>query len=351
MSQYKILSLVSMLALAGCGGAAQPEAESPSAANTAAQADGSTPPPRVAPGPTGEGQGAVASPNMQKDRAAILAMAGEYKVGFHFEETVSYRKGYELKEPYDSAATEIVAVVADEPEFISLQHVLVIGKKDPRVIKHWRQDWTYQDTKVMEYRGSMTWEHRELEASEVAGTWSQAVFQVDDSPRYEGWGRWVHRGKTSYWESEETWRPLPRREYTKRSDYHVMVVKNRHALTPKGWVHEQDNYKLVLGSEAGAEPILCREMGVNTYEKKELNLAAGHEYWNKTQGYWKDVRQEWSRVFGANNRFGLRDEVGGDKLYKQLFSLAEEVKKADEYEAGARTAEIRAIIEKFLETE
>ena len=42
------------------------------------------------------------------DRAAILAMAGEFRVTFQFQETVAVAPGYELHEPYRSGATEFV---------------------------------------------------------------------------------------------------------------------------------------------------------------------------------------------------------------------------------------------------
>lgn len=47
-----------------------------------------------------------------------------------------------------------------------------------------------------------------------------------------------------YWENK-TSSPLPRREYTKRDDYNVMLRGNRHEITDYGWMHEQDNDKMI----------------------------------------------------------------------------------------------------------
>ena len=58
--------------------------------------------------------------------------------------------------------------------------------------------------------------------------------------------------------------PLPRREYTKRSDYQVMRRLNSHILTDDGWVHEQDNEKIVV--EEDGEYVLVEEKGRNTYK-------------------------------------------------------------------------------------
>ena len=38
--------------------------------------------------------------------------------------------------------------------------------------------------------------------------------------------------------AQRTWRPLPRREYTRRSDYNALDVVNRHTIVPGGWTHE-----------------------------------------------------------------------------------------------------------------
>jgi hypothetical protein len=68
--------------------------------------------------------------------------------------------------------------------------------------------------------------------------------QVDDSPRYESIGTWVHVDGRHEWQSK-TDSPLPRREFTKRSDYNVLRRGNRIYLTPQGWMFEQDNKKIV----------------------------------------------------------------------------------------------------------
>ena len=82
------------------------------------------------------------------------------------------------------------------------------------VMKHWRQDWTYEDTDLHVYKGKSTWEQETKPAADTRGKWTQAVFQVDDSPRYEVVGKWSHQGGMSTWNSDTCWRPLPRREFS-----------------------------------------------------------------------------------------------------------------------------------------
>ena len=202
----------------------------------------------------------------ERDRAAILSMTGSFEVEFRFEETIGFAKGYELEAPYVENATELVVVAEDRGDFIRLQHILVIQKESGghMIVKHWRQDWRFEDTDVMAFRGFDVWERHQLTPREVSGTWSQAVYQTGDAPRYESIGRWEHLGARSTWESEPTWRPLPRREKA-RLDYDVIFARNRHTISSRGWVHEQDNSKVVLDDDGTPREVIAHEFGLNTY--------------------------------------------------------------------------------------
>src|SRR5215207_6039110 len=69
----------------------------------------------------------------KRDAAAIAAMAGSYDVDFSFEETAALKPGYAKHGAHRSAATELVTLLEDTPERVSLQHVLVVGSG---VVKH-----------------------------------------------------------------------------------------------------------------------------------------------------------------------------------------------------------------------
>jgi len=122
----------------------------------------------------------------------------------------------------------------------------------------------------------------------------QSVYQVDDSPRYAAPGRWQHSDSFSTWISGETWRPLPRREWSVRNDYQVLVGTNRHTITPNGWMQEENNLKLALddsGKPREAIPYLAREYGVARYERiKDYDFSAGKAYFDKTEPFWAEVR-------------------------------------------------------------
>jgi len=267
------------------------------------------------------GRGWADEASFEKDRKAILAMAGDFKVGFHFQETLSLRSDYEAKEkPYDEDAFETVKMVEDSGRKIVLQHLLLVG---PVVVKHWAQIWTYEDTDILEFQGSRVWTTKKLSAEEAKGKWSQRVTQVDDSPRYEGYAAWVHSEQTSEWASVAN-RPKPRRE-EKRKDYDLLVVTNRHTITPAGWFHEQDNTKWV--KRDGAEYPLVRETGFNPYTRvTDHDFAKANEYWDKTSAFWKDVRGVWEEISPKEGSMTVLTKAEPGRLLEVVEHLVNDTK-------------------------
>jgi len=76
--------------------------------------------------PPVERKSALGESAFARDRAAILAMAGDFRTSFHFIETIGLAANYTNTRPYLSWATEHVRVLEDKGEFISLQHTLVM---------------------------------------------------------------------------------------------------------------------------------------------------------------------------------------------------------------------------------
>ncbi len=218
--------------------------------------------------------------------------------------------------------------------------------------KHWRQDWVYEDISLHAFSGHDSWTEQHHSPSDVAGRWSQAVYQVDDSPRYEALGDWVHRGNYSAWTSDETWRPLPRRESSVRDDYHVLIGTNRHTITPTGWVHEEENLKVVLdasGAVAADQAILSRELGVNRYEQVvDFDFSARDDYWEATAVFWADVREEWARIYAGRERFELSVPPGEPPLFMPMFIYAAELEAGQPYDAEAGRLFIRETLARHL---
>ncbi len=269
----------------------------------------------------------------QQDQEAIKAMCGCYEVTFNFAETFNYSKDslYKPSETKVDEGLEWAQVVTDEDDKISIQHLLQVGNPaEPQIVKHWRQDWLYENTGLYSYDADNVWIFKELPAAEVKGQWTQKVFQVDDSPRYEGSASWVHVDGKSYWENT-TPAPLPRREYTTRSDYNLTMRGNRQEITDYGWLHDQDNTKIVR--EAGKEDvILAREKGYNTYVKvDDTRCAAAAQWWKDNEEKWALVRAKWDDVYGRNQDLVLEEQVDNKVLYKYLFEEGyEDEAKIDE---------------------
>ena len=266
----------------------------------------------------------------QMDYSAIKSMCGCYNVEFNFAETFNYSKDslYEASKVKNDKALEWVQVVEDSPSKISLQHILIIGDSaNHYIVKHWRQDWLYENKDFMMYNHDNNWTYIEKAPIDVAGQWTQKVFQVDDSPRYEGSATWVHVDGKSYWENE-TSAPLPRREYTKRSDYNVTLRRNRHEIKPFGWIHDQDNDKIIR-SEEGVDLILAKEKGFNSYTKiEDSKCVYGQEWWDENKDKWSIIREVWDEVYTSGEDLSLKQEVDGVRLYQELFGLEKNIKKS-----------------------
>jgi hypothetical protein len=261
------------------------------------------------------------------DRQAILAMAGEYVVTFAFDETVPLTEGYDIADPKRSGASEAVVVVEDTGDRIVLQHMLLMG--EGKVIKHWRQDWVWQADHRLEFVADQTWRRVALSPDETSGQWTQCVYGVADAPRYCGTGDWNHRYGQATWTSDRTWRPLPRREYTKREDYNALNVENRHTITPTGWTHEQDNSKVVRDGERTVE-VLVREFGFNHYRRtSEVDFTPVYDYWDETRDYWARVRETWEGLF-ASGGVRLATEVDARPIIDGLFERADAVREGED---------------------
>jgi len=281
-----------------------------------------------------------AQSKFEKDRNAIKGMCGCYEVTFNFAETFVHTKDstYQGSANKLSRGLEWVQLTEDSQDKIVMQHLLIVGSpQKQRIIKHWRQDWLYENQDLYTYHKDNEWTYNKLDADEVKGQWTQKVFQVDDSPRYEGSASWVHVDGKSYWENT-TDAPLPRREYTKRNDYNVTVRGNRHEITPEGWIHDQDNLKVVR-SDGQEDVVLAEEKGLNTYKKvADDKCALAQTWWKDNATKWALVRAQWDAVFAKKESLKLNSKVDDQPLYKYLF---------DEEKADTST-EIKAIIEAFV---
>ena len=290
----------------------------------------------------------IASAEMQasfaQDRADILAMAGDYKVRFDMAETTSWREDYEPIKAKISGGHESVRVIKDSGTEIVLQHLLVAEHEgETFVIKHWRQDWTYEPAKVLVYADAGTWVNKDVSQSARQGVWSQTVWQVDDSPRYGGLGKWQTVNGLRSWTSDWTARPLARRDAVRDPVYDHYQAINRHQSMPGGWIHWQDNVKMKR-VDGKAVPYV-QESVLNTYKKFDgYSVSAADDYWTKTKAYWAEVRREWDAVIAANGGVTVEEEAQtGTVISARLLGMGTEISEGKLSEAAA-VKEARSLI-------
>lgn len=285
----------------------------------------------------------MAQSKKKQDRQAIKSMCGCYEVKFNFAETFATDDRYTFYDNYSSKGLEWVQLVKDEKNKISMQHLLIVGEE--MIVKHWRQDWLYENTDLYTYDKDNAWRYNKLSAKEVKGQWTQKVYQVDDGLRYEGSATWIHADNRSYWESTSD-SPLPRREYTKRDDYNVMVRTNRHELTGFGWVHDQDNEK-VLRFESG-DQLIAQEKGYNTYMKvSDDKCKAAQDWWKQNEQYWADVRVVWDEIFASKKDLTFKSKVDDQVLFEKMFALGKKVTNLGDYDSDVAKQQIKEIIMSF----
>ncbi len=287
----------------------------------------------------------AAAASFARDRADILAMAGNYKVRFDMQETTAWDPAYTPLTTKTSGGYEVIRVIEDTGRKIVLQHLLVVGDGgNSHIIKHWRQDWEYEPAQMLAYSDRNTWEWEDVPERMRTGRWSQTVWQVDDSPRYAGWGQFETQAGVRRWRSSWTWRPLARRDAVRDPVYDRYYAINRHQSTPDGWIHWQDNTK--MGLKDGAIVPIVQEYVLNTYTRFDgYDVKAADDYWAATSGYWAAVRAKWDEVARTKGGIAVQEEAQtGTVISGRLLTIADEMQQGKLTEAKA-IEEARQLIE------
>lgn len=247
----------------------------------------------------------------------IMQLCGCYDVTFKYTETFRTDSNYQFHDDKIAHARELVLPIENKDGKISLQHMLIVN--DNYIIKHWREDWTYEQPTILNYQGNKTWTKETLKPEQVKGKWAQTVWQVDDIPRYGGYSSWINNDNKTYWENT-AYAPLPRREYTKRKDYNIMLRTNRIIVTDKGWVHEQDNQKIIRNGNH--DSLLVKEKGINSYVKIDDNLCAKAKlHWAENVDFWKAVRAQWDKYISNTDKLALHTTVEEKRLFEYFYEL------------------------------
>ena len=288
----------------------------------------------------------AASVNAQvaKDKPSVEKLCGCFDVEFKYAETFSPDPSYKFHDRETiSGGTELVFPVEVSDKKIVMQHLLVIT--DSIIVKHWREDWTYENNEVFTYTGNKTWKKEKLKPEQVKGTWTQSIWEVSDEPRYQGTAQWQIVDGKNVW-TNTTDAPLPRREYSVRSDYNILKRTNRISITKDGYLHEQDNQKILRTGDT--DKLLVQEKGINSYKRIDTaKCAPALAYWTANKTYWTKVRTIWASYIAKNNTIEMKTKVDGKVLHEYLYDLAKDF-RTGKIKTENIDAVITANIEKFL---
>ncbi len=243
---------------------------------------------------------------------------GCFEVSFKYAETFSPDSSYKFHDREIIPGTPELALPIEVSENkIVIQHLLVVSPKF--IVKHWREEWTFENNELWKYTKENTWEKQTLSPEEVKGMWTQTVWEVSDAIRYQGYSPFINLDGQTLWQNTAD-APLPRREYSIRNDYNILKRTNRLVLTDSGYVHEQDNKKIIRGNSG--DKLLAEEKGYNIYKKLDMGkCVAALEYWENNKNFWEQVRNNWSTYLSKHNFVNLKFSVEGKMLHERLETL------------------------------
>lgn len=278
------------------------------------------------------------------DKKAIDKLCGCFEVNFKYAETFSPDPNYKYHEREETGGTaELALPIEVSDKKIVIQHLLIVGTNT--VVKHWREEWSYENPVIWKYKGDRTWVKETVPAEQVKGKWTQTVWEVADEPRYQGFSQFVNLDGKIIWQNT-TDAPLPRREYSVRSDYNILKRTNRLNITDSGYLHEQDNQKIIRTN--GTDKLLVEEKGLNSYEKiPEKECAAAKDYWEKNKDYWGRVRKVWADYLNTHDTVSLKNKVDGKFLHEYLIAQAKDYAE-NKISATEIDGKIKAEIELFM---
>ncbi len=288
--------------------------------------------------------GMAAYAQAPKDRKLVDRLCGCFSVDFKYAETFSPDRSYKFHEREEIGGVEELALPVEvSDKKIVIQHLLVVAPAT--IVKHWREEWTYENPVVWNYKGDRVWVKEKLNPAQVKGKWTQTVWEVSDEPRYQGVAQFIEIDGKMVWQSTAD-APLPRREYSVRNDYNILKRTNRLNITDSGYVHEQDNQKIIRA--AGLDRLLAEEKGINSYKRlDDKACAAAKAYWDANKDYWTRVRMVWDDYVSTHDRIELKAKVEDKQLNEFLVTLEKEYadKKIKATEIDAR---IKTTVDKFI---
>jgi hypothetical protein len=122
---------------------------------------------------------------------------------------------------------------------------------------------------------------------------------------------------------------------------------NRHLLTDYGWLHEQDNTKILRSTEG--DKIIAMEKGLNKYKRvDDSKCAPAIKWWSNTRAYWIDVREVWDEIFAEGEDLNFEKKIDNVLLWERLFSLEEDAIENNKANTPENRQTVRKIINEYL---
>ena len=114
---------------------------------------------------------------------------------------------------------------------------------------------------------------------------------------------------------------------------------NRQEITSTGWVHEQDNNKIIRNAEK-EDVLLTQEKGFNVYTKTALaNCESATKWWTENNKFWAKARKSWNKVYKRDGNLSLHKKVDEQALFMKFYELEKE---------DSREKTITKVIETYL---
>ena len=79
-----------------------------------------------------------------------------------------------------------------------------------------------------------------------------------------------------------------------------MRRENRHEITKYGWVHKQNNSKIIKNDIESK--IIAKEVGLSPYKKvNDKRCMEALDWWDLNRSKWDSVRFEWQKIYDLKN--------------------------------------------------
>jgi len=123
-------------------------------------------------------------------------------------------------------------------------------------------------------------------------------------------------------DSINTASPLPRREFSQRKDYNLLMRSNNHQVSKRQWFHFQENDKFNVIE--GVYSWIAHEVGKNTYKKvAQSKCQAAKDWWKDHKHNWNLIQDMWKHIFEHHTKVQFFEKIHGKTLWMELFALEE----------------------------